>query len=203
MKSLWKKILVAAAILAIAAVAACESRAVIVLPPEDIPMADAVSSATIEVDIPTDGSGDGLPLNRPADASFDSGLLVTPTPGGVTAICSLSVTCAGVLDAIPSDLWVMIPADGVIFKSDNVKITEGESVFAVVLRELTNAAIEIDYYENVGPDSPHIESIANIKGTDAGEGFAWTYEVNGSAPSIGSASYEVYGGDVIQLTIDN
>lgn len=119
----------------------------------------------------------------------------------VVLTCTLSVHCDTILDHMD---WLtdgkegLIPEDGVIFPETQVSFYQGESVFNVLLREMKQNKIHMEYETTPMYNSAYIEGIHNIYEFDVGERSGWAYQVNGWFPNYGASRYELQDGDVIQ-----
>lgn len=118
-------------------------------------------------------------------------------------ICYLTISCKPVLDnmgELVSGKEGLIPADGIIYATQEVVFYEGESVFDVLQRETRNNRIHMEYSFNPLFNSSYIEAIHNLYEFDCGSGSGWMYSVNGWFPNYGCSRYVVQEGDEIQWT---
>ena len=116
-------------------------------------------------------------------------------------ICTLSVKCDVLIDKkfnAPKELTAFIPDDGVIFYSDEAAFEEGESVFDLLKRCLTEEGILFEYESTPAYGSAYIEGINNIYEFDFGDGSGWMYKVNGEFPKTGCSKYILNDGDVVE-----
>ena len=115
--------------------------------------------------------------------------------------CFLSVRCDTILNNMT---WLdpekieMVPADGVIFAEREVSFYEGESVFQVLLREMKQNKIHMEYENTPIYNSAYIEGIANLYEFDCGELSGWMYKVNGWFPNYGCSRYQLMPGDRVE-----
>lgn len=115
--------------------------------------------------------------------------------------CTLSVRCDTILDNID---WLdpekieLVPEDGVIFKKQTVTFYEGESVFNLLLREMKQNQIHMEFVNTPMYNSAYIEGINNLYEFDCGELSGWMYKVNGWFPNYGSSRYQLKEGDVVE-----
>ncbi len=115
--------------------------------------------------------------------------------------CTLSVICKTILnnmDKFNKNKLEVLPADGIIYKSQEVTFYEGESVFDVLLREMKKNKIHMEFEMTPIYNSNYIEGIHNIYEFDCGELSGWMYKVNGWFPNYGCSRYALKGGDVIE-----
>ena len=115
--------------------------------------------------------------------------------------CILSVRCDTILDNLSwldEDKVDIVPKDGVIFAEKTVTFYEGESVFNVLVREMKQNKIHMEF-ENVPIyNSAYIEGISNLYEFDCGELSGWMYKVNGWFPNYGCSRYLLKNGDKIE-----
>lgn len=115
--------------------------------------------------------------------------------------CTLSVTCKTILenmDKFNKDKLEVLPSDGTIYKTRKVIFHEGESVFDVLLREMKNNKIHMEFEMTPIYNSNYIEGIHNLYEFDCGELSGWMYKVNGWFPNYGCSRYLLKDGDVIE-----
>ena len=96
------------------------------------------------------------------------------------------------MDMIDASVKRFVPTSGYFLSSLRVEYMEGESVYDLLKRICTQQGIDLI------SDSGYVRYIGNIGEFDAGRSSGWMYVVNGSTPSVGSASYSLQEGDVIQ-----
>lgn len=115
---------------------------------------------------------------------------------------TLSVTCKTILnnmDLFDRDKMEVLPEDGIIYAAKKVELFEGESVFDVLLREMKDNKIHMEFSMTPIYNSNYIEGINNIYEFDCGELSGWIYKVNGWFPNYGVSRYPVENGDNIEL----
>lgn len=115
---------------------------------------------------------------------------------------TLSVTCKTILNNIHlfnMDKIDVLPEDGIIYSEQEIIFYEGESVFDVLLREMQNNKIHMEFVMTPIYNSHYIEGINNIYEFDCGELSGWMYKVNGWFPNYGVSRYLVQDGDKIEL----
>ena len=123
------------------------------------------------------------------------------TVGETAYTCTLSVSCASVLDAmekLEEGKEELIPEDGVVFPATEVTFYEGESVFNVLQREMKRNKIHFEFSNVPIYRSAYIEGIANLYEFDCGELSGWMYAVNGWYPNYGCSRYQLRDGDVVE-----
>ena len=115
--------------------------------------------------------------------------------------CTLSVTCKTLLSDISrlDESKRGLVGDGVIFAEKQVEFEEGESVFDLLLREMKENKIHLEFVNTPVYDSVYIEGIGNIYEFDAGELSGWMYKVNGEFPNYGCSKYILKNGDKVEF----
>lgn len=115
--------------------------------------------------------------------------------------CTLSVRCDTILDNMD---WLvpeqaeLIPADGIMYAEKTVTFYEGESVFNLLLREMKQNKIHMEYENTPIYNSAYIEGIGNLYEFDCGELSGWMYKVNGWFPNYGCSRYQLKAGDRVE-----
>ena len=115
--------------------------------------------------------------------------------------CTLSVRCDTILDNIKrldKEKVELVPEDGIIFAECEVTFYEGESVFNLLLREMRQNGIHMEFVDTPIYNSAYIEGIANLYEYDCGELSGWVYRVNGWVPNYGCSRYELKEGDRVE-----
>lgn len=116
--------------------------------------------------------------------------------------CTLSVRCDTILNnmnLLDKEKWELVPADGVIFAARQVTFYEGESVFNVLLREMKQNKIHMEFVNVPLYNSAYIEGIHNLYEFDVGELSGWVYKVNDSwFPNYGCSRYQLKDGDAVE-----
>ncbi|NEU30991.1 DUF4430 domain-containing protein [bacterium LRH843] len=113
---------------------------------------------------------------------------------------TLSVTAKTILNNMHlfnQDKLEVLPSDGVIYPKQTVVFNEGESVFDVLLREMKNNGIHLEFEMTPIYNSHYIEGINNLYEFDCGELSGWMYKVNGWFPNYGASRYELKDKDTI------
>ncbi|MEG1583889.1 MAG: DUF4430 domain-containing protein [Anaerovorax sp.] len=170
-------------------------------------------TANEKVDLAAQLSGEKAPAPTPAKVKdqYDTAPVPTGKPVPVepqhVAItdekqtCTMSVRCDTILDNmdwLDSEKSSLVPTDGVIFPSQTVTFYKGESVFNVLLREMKQNKIHMEYMNTPIYNSAYIEGIHNLYEYDCGELSGWMYKVNDWFPNYGSSRYQLEQGDVVE-----
>lgn len=115
--------------------------------------------------------------------------------------CTLSVRCDTILQNIEwldSEKTDIVPKDGIIFAEKTVKFYKGESVFDLLLREMKQNKIHMEFENTPIYNSAYIEGIGNLYEFDCGELSGWMYKVNGWFPNYGCSRYQLRAGDKVE-----
>lgn len=111
--------------------------------------------------------------------------------------CTLSVECKNALGK-SSDKEEILPSDGIIFPLQKVELEDGDSVFDILLREMKNHKIHLEFVNTPIFNSTYIEGIGNLYEFDCGDLSGWLYSVNGIFPDYGCSLYMPEDGDEIR-----
>lgn len=115
--------------------------------------------------------------------------------------CTLSVSCDTILKDISqlNENKRELVGNGIIFPRKKVEFKDGESVFDVLLREMKENKIHLEFVNTPVYGSVYIEGIGNIYEFDAGELSGWMYKVNGEFPNYGCSKYILKNGDRVEF----
>lgn len=119
-----------------------------------------------------------------------------------TSVCSISVKCNTILsnlESLPPEKVSLVPLDGIILPPIEAEISEGDTAFDILKRELKRRKIHMEFEEVPVYNSAYIEGIGNLYEFDCGELSGWIYRVNGKISSEGCSLYKVKDGDVIEF----
>lgn len=115
--------------------------------------------------------------------------------------CTLSVRCDTILENMD---WLdpakaeLVPEDGVIYAERTVTFYEGESVFNLLVREMKQNKIHMEFVNTPIYNSAYIEGINNLYEFDCGERSGWMYKVNDWFPNYGCSRYQLKEGDRVE-----
>lgn len=115
--------------------------------------------------------------------------------------CTLSVDCKIILsnmDMLKKEKQSCVPEDGVIFAEKPVEFDLGETVFDLLLREMQNSKIHMEFVETPMYKSMYIKAINNLYEFDCGELSGWTYRVNGEQKNVGCSQCILQPGDKVE-----
>lgn len=113
--------------------------------------------------------------------------------------CSFTIDCKNAIAStkLSSSMRDILPSDGIIYKSQNLELTSGETVFDVLLRITRQSGIPMEFSSTPAFGSKYIEGINSLREFDCGETSGWKYSVNGEVPNYGCDKYTVNPGDDI------
>lgn len=114
-------------------------------------------------------------------------------------ICYVSISCKTAVDSgkLSDTMKKLLPEDGVIFDSYEVRYEDGASAFDVIASAVKSNGVHMEYQG--GKKLPYIEGVANLYEFDCGPLSGWMYKVNGWFPSFGMGQYKILPGDSIEL----
>lgn len=92
----------------------------------------------------------------------------------------------------------LVPGDGVIYAERTVTFYEGESVFNLLVREMKQNKIHMEFVNTPIYNSAYIEGINNLYEFDCGERSGWMYKVNDWFPNYGCSRYQLKEGDRVE-----
>ena len=89
-----------------------------------------------------------------------------------------------------------IPDDGVILKTTEFDISEGDTAYDILLEGARKFGISVEHEGS--SDMAYISGINYLYEHDFGDLSGWVYKVNGELPSVGCAGYVLKNGDQIE-----
>ncbi|MCR5702644.1 MAG: DUF4430 domain-containing protein [Lachnospiraceae bacterium] len=119
-----------------------------------------------------------------------------------TITCTIYISCASVLDHMDklSDATKkIIPENGVMLETYEVKVKDGSTVFDVLSKAARKNKLHLEYNYTPAYKTYYIEGIGNLYEFDAGNLSGWMYSVNDKFPGMGCSGYKVSDGDVIKF----
>ena len=127
-------------------------------------------------------------FSKPEDY-YGKGTVKENTVGSVT----MSIRC----DILKGkELNEHIPKDYCILDTTEFKLSEGESVYDILLEAAKEYSISLEH--EGGSDIVYISGINYLYENDYGDLSGWVYKVNGVLPSVGCGAYKLEDGDVIE-----
>lgn len=139
---------------------------------------------------------DPVPEGKPLPVEPENSVIT-----GQELTCTLSVRCDTILQNLAwleKEKLEIVPKDGIIFQEKTVTFYEGESVFQLLLREMQQNQIHMEFESTPLYNSAYIEGIANLYEFDCGELSGWMYKVNGWFPNYGCSRYQLKAGDRVE-----
>lgn len=115
---------------------------------------------------------------------------VPETKENVAGHVTMSIRC-DLLLGVASDEH--IPSDGMILPATEFEISEGETVYDILVEAARAHGIHTDTR-----GANYVAGIGYIYEYDYGELSGWTYLVNGESPSVGCGEYKLSDGDKIE-----
>lgn len=160
------------------------------------PPAPAMKTASPQKTVSPQGIASANPVARPVNTNPPSG-----AENKVERLCTVIVQCDILLsnmDKLKKEKRELVPADGILLKSENVEFFEEETVFNVLQRELKKNKVHFDFSSNGAFDTAYIKGIGNLYERDCGELSGWMYKVNGTFIQAGCSQYKLSPGDVVE-----
>ncbi|MBR1970714.1 MAG: DUF4430 domain-containing protein [Clostridia bacterium] len=136
-----------------------------------------------------------------SDDNSKTTIVNTANPENDCLRCTLSVRCDTILNNITSfnkEKVDIVPQNGVVFAEKSVVFYEGESVFNLLVREMKQNKIHLEFERTPIENGAYIEGIANLYEFDCGELSGWMYKVNGNFPNYGCSQYKLKTGDKVE-----
>lgn len=127
--------------------------------------------------------------------------------------CTVSVDCSVILDntdRLKEEKSAFVPSDGKILSSITVEIKQGDTAFEVLKKVCKenvceenctfcqSMGIQMESEYTPAYDSYYVEGIHQLYEKDCGSRSGWMYRVNGEFPNVGSSSYKLKDGDVVE-----
>ena len=114
-------------------------------------------------------------------------------------ICYVTINCETAVKSgsLSETMQKLIPSDGGILDSYEVRYEDGASAFDIIAAAVKDNGIHMEY--KGGKNLPYIEGVANLYEFDCGALSGWMYKVNGWFPSFGMGQYKIKRGDSVEL----
>lgn len=110
-----------------------------------------------------------------------------------TKTVTISISCKNAIGKTDNK---KIPENGIILDDTEFSISEGDTVFDVLVSATKKNKIQIDY--DSSNETVYIKGINGLYEFDCGELSGWMYKVNGETPNVGCSGYKLKDGDVIE-----
>lgn len=105
----------------------------------------------------------------------------------------MSISCKNAVNKTDSS---KAPKNGIILDDIEISISNGETVFDVLVKATKQNKIPLDY--DSSNETVYIKGINNLYEFDCGELSGWMYKVNGETSNVGCSGYTLKDGDVIE-----
>ena len=140
-----------------------------------------------------------------AASTAESAPQTTPAAPQTTpaaSVCSLTIRCDTILenlDVLNPEKLDLVPEDGLLYENPAAEMTDGESAFDLLLREMRTAAIHLDFVKTPAYNTVYIRGIGNLYEFDCGDLSGWTYRINGEFLSVGCSLAVIHPGDTVEF----
>ena len=115
--------------------------------------------------------------------------------------CTVSISCTTVLDnwdKLAEAKRSIVPSNGIILGTVTVELQEGDTVFSVLQRVVSDYNIQMEYSVSPLYQTTYIEGLGNLYEKDCGARSGWMFAVNGVFPNYGASDCTVQDGDAIR-----
>ncbi len=164
----------------------------------------AVPAASTAAEAPTETSAASSAASS-APAAASAATQTTPAAtetASAASVCTLIIRCDTILanlDALDPEKLDLVPEDGLLYENPAAEMTDGESAFDLLLREMRAAAIHLDFVKTPAYNTVYIKGIGNLYEFDCGDLSGWTYRVNGEFLSVGCSLAVIHPGDTVEF----
>lgn len=110
-----------------------------------------------------------------------------------TKTVTISISCKNAIGKTDNK---KTPENGIILDDTEFSISEGDTVFDVLVSATKKNKIQIDY--DSSNETVYIKGINGLYEFDCGELSGWMYKVNGETPNVGCSGYKLKDGDIIE-----
>ena len=101
--------------------------------------------------------------------------------------CTVSISCTTVLDnwdKLAEAKRSIVPSNGIILGTVTVELQEGDTVFSVLQRVVSDYNIQMEYSVSPLYQTTYIEGLGNLYEKDCGARSGWMFAVNGVFPEL-------------------
>ena len=108
--------------------------------------------------------------------------------------CTVSISCTTVLDnwdKLSEAKRSIVPSNGIILGTVTVELQEGDTVFSVLQRVVSDYNIQMEYSVSPLYQTTYIEGLGNLYEKDCGARSGWMFVVNGVFPNYGASDCTV------------
>lgn len=110
-----------------------------------------------------------------------------------TATVIMSISCKNALGKTDND---KIPENGIIIDDTEFSVSDGETVFDLLVSAAKQNKIPLDY--DGSNETVYVKGIGGLYEFECGELSGWMYKVNGETPNVGCSNYILKSDDVIE-----
>ena len=167
-------------------------------PPETAaPTEEPTAAPTEATEAPTEASTEATKAPEAPTAATQP---ATEAPTEPPA-CTVSISCTTVLDnwdKLSEAKRSIVPSNGIILGTVTVELQEGDTVFSVLQRVVSDYNIQMEYSVSPLYQTTYIEGLGNLYEKDCGARSGWMFAVNGVFPNYGASDCTVQDGDSIR-----
>lgn len=174
-------------------------------PPETAaPTEEPTAAPTEATEAPTEASTEATKATEaPTAATQPATEAPTEPPATEPAApsCTVSISCTTVLDnwdKLSESKRSIVPSNGIILGTVTVELQEGDTVFSVLQRVVSDYNIQMEYSVSPLYQTTYIEGLGNLYEKDCGARSGWMFAVNGVFPNYGASDCTVQDGDAIR-----
>lgn len=189
---------------------ATETLADVTEPPETAAASTAApepTEAPTQTEAPTEAPTEATTTSAPYQPSAVPPQPATEAPTEPPATepaapsCTVSISCTTVLDnwdKLSEAKRSIVPSNGIILGTVTVELQEGDTVFSVLQRVVSDYNIQMEYSVSPLYQTTYIEGLGNLYEKDCGARSGWMFAVNGVFPNYGASDCTVQDGDSIR-----
>ena len=164
---------------------------------------EGLQLATETLENVTEPPETAAPTERPTAAPTPATEAPTEPPATEPAApsCTVSISCTTVLDnwdKLSEAKRSIVPSNGIILGTVTVELQEGDTVFSVLQRVVSDYNIQMEYSVSPLYQTTYIEGLGNLYEKDCGARSGWMFAVNGVFPNYGASDCTVQDGDSIR-----
>lgn len=174
-------------------------------PPETAaPTEEPTAAPTEATEAPTEASTEATKATESPTLprrSLHGGPTEPPVTEPAAPSCTVSISCTTVLDnwdKLSEAKRSIVPSNGIILGTVTVELQEGDTVFSVLQRVVSDYNIQMEYSVSPLYQTTYIEGLGNLYEKDCGARSGWMFAVNGVFPNYGASDCTVQDGDSIR-----
>lgn len=169
--------------------------------PTEKPTEAPTETTEAPTETPTDAATEATEAPTAATQPATEAPTEPPATEPAAPSCTVSISCTTVLDnwdQLSEAKRAVVPSNGIILGTVTVELQEGDTVFSVLQRVVSDYNIQMEYSTSPLYQTTYIEGIGNLYEKDCGARSGWMYAVNGVFPNYGASNYTVQDGDAIR-----